>query len=88
MIKWQQISLINLQENNLAKKKKEHTVGLCLLCWKVPSKKDHVVSDDKDFVCSRCTQYLLEHPRKSGESLEDVLETLRDGKDEATTSAG
>ncbi len=61
----------------MAKRKSEGPQGLCLLCFKGPSKKDRVVSGDKDYVCSRCTQYLLEHPRKYGENIEDVLDIIR-----------
>ncbi len=58
------------------KKNSEHVEGLCLLCGQVP-KKDKAIREDKDFVCSGCTQYLLEHPRKSGENIEDVLNIIR-----------
>ena len=66
----------------IAKKKREGWVeGLCLLCWKPPTKTDKVASENKDFVCSHCTQYLLEHPRKCGESFEDVLDNISSKKD-------
>jgi hypothetical protein len=68
----------------MAKKKRESIEGVCLLCKKGPSKKDIVVSQDKDFVCSVCTQYLVEHPRRLGESIEEVLSTIfkiEEGKD-------
>jgi hypothetical protein len=58
----------------MAKKKQEDSItkGLCLVCGKPPLKTERI-SKEKDFVCSKCTQYLLEHPRKSGESIEEVL---------------
>lgn len=59
-------------KNKKKTEKEEGIKGLCLLCKKGPSKKDFVVREDKDFVCSICTQYLLEHPRRSGESIEEV----------------
>ncbi len=55
----------------MRKKDESKIEGLCLMCQKGPPKKDKVVSNDKDFVCSRCTQILVAHPRMSGETIED-----------------
>lgn len=64
------------------KKKTEESIkGLCLICQKGPSKKDAVVREDKDFVCSTCTQYLLAHPRRSGESIEEVYADIMSKKE-------
>jgi hypothetical protein len=54
------------------KKKLESPSGLCLLCGKSSKPMEHVDSN-KDFVCSYCVLYLVEHPRKQGERIEDVL---------------
>lgn len=50
--------------------------GLCILCGKPPKPTERVDSR-KDFVCSHCVLWLVEHPRSIGERIEDTLNTER-----------